>query len=90
MSLYKHCVSMAVVRREITEVHPDHVIVTEYMVPDPEGPFLVMSGESPAQWAARKVKEPVTTDHPAAARVHPMTCNCERCRATDQQEDAQK
>ena len=52
---------MAVVRREITEVHADHVLVTEYLLPDPKGPFLIMSDQSEAAWAVRKVREPVIT-----------------------------
>lgn len=61
MSLFKHFVSMSVVQREITEVHADYVVVTEYLLPDPKGPFLMMSDHSEAEWAVRKVKEPVTT-----------------------------
>ncbi len=60
--MFKHCVSMSVVRREITEVHADHVLVTEYLLPDPNGPFLIMSDHSEAAWAVRKVNEPLTTE----------------------------
>lgn len=42
MSLFKHTTAMSVVRREITEVHADYVVVAEYLLPDPNGPFLAM------------------------------------------------
>lgn len=54
----KHCVSMSIERREIAEVHDDHVVVIEYLKPDPAGPFLVMSDYDEPTWAARKIVEP--------------------------------
>lgn len=62
MGIYKHCVSMSVDRREVTEVHADHVVVVEYLKPDPKGPFLVMSDYDEPTWAARKTLEPRATD----------------------------
>jgi hypothetical protein len=56
--IYKHSVSMSVDRREIVEVHDDYVVVVEYLKPDPNGPYWVMSDYDEPTWAARKFEEP--------------------------------
>jgi len=57
-SVYKHCVSMKVAWREITEIHEDHVVVVEHLMPDPSGPYLVMSDGAEPAWAMRRSQEP--------------------------------
>lgn len=68
MSLFKHTTAMSVVRREITEVHADYVVVAEYLLPDPNGPFLAMGDHAEAAWAVRKVCEPVTSEPQSGSR----------------------
>ncbi len=41
-----------------TKVHDDHVVVVEYLKPDPKGPYWVMSDYAEPTWAERKFKEP--------------------------------
>lgn len=58
MTIYKHCVSMSIDRVEIVEEHEDHVVMIEYLKPDPNGPYLVMSDYDEPTWAARKFEKP--------------------------------
>lgn len=62
--IYKHCVPMSLDRQEIVEVHDDHVVVVEYLKPDPQGPYLVMSNYDEPTWAARKYSRPNTGERP--------------------------
>jgi hypothetical protein len=52
--IYKHCVSMSLDHSEVVEVHDDYVVIVDYLKPDPQGPYLVMSDFGEPTWAARK------------------------------------
>jgi hypothetical protein len=58
MSIFKHCVPMSVDREEIVESHPDYVVIMEWLKPDPNGPYLVMSNHDEPTWAARRFERP--------------------------------
>lgn len=57
--IYKHCVPMSLDRRQIVEEHEDHIVVMEWLKPDPNGVYLVMSDYDEPTWAARRYREPV-------------------------------
>jgi hypothetical protein len=42
-----------VAHKEIVEVHDDHVIIREYLTPDPDGPIMIRQNEAGAdpEWA---------------------------------------
>jgi len=56
--IYKHSVYMSVARREVVEVHDDHVVVIDHLTPDPAGPYIVLSDHAEPTWATRKYMEP--------------------------------
>jgi hypothetical protein len=56
--IYKHCVPMSLDHRQVIEVHADHVVVIEWLKPDPNGVYLVMSDHDEPKWAARRFEEP--------------------------------
>lgn len=55
---YKHCVTMSVDRFEVVEEHDNYAVVMEWLKPDPNGPYLVMSDHDEPTWAARKYERP--------------------------------
>jgi hypothetical protein len=51
--------AFGVASRQVLATHEDHVVIMEYLKPDPNGPlmYLIDDGKEP-QWCLRIVREP--------------------------------
>lgn len=54
--IYKYCVPMSTDRFEIVEENEDYVVVMEWLKPDPNGPYLVMSDYDEPTWGGAPIR----------------------------------